>query len=155
MQIRRLAAVTALGVLAAGAYAPATAAPKAKPKPKPITKSYTLQLAPIPDPPQGSPSCANKRLEGLSIHTETFKTVGAGTLSAKVTGFAGDWDLTIYDGAGNELGVGDGTSTGGAPATAGTDTIVLGFKRASTIVVATCNFAGSPQAKGSYTYTYK
>lgn len=153
MQVRRLAAVAALGVLAASTYAPATAAPKAKPKP--ITKSYAMQLAPVPDPVQGSPSCARPELEGISIHTETFKTTGPGVLKVSITGFAGDWDITVYDGARNELGVGDGTSTGGgAPATAGVETFTMKFKKASTIAIASCNFAGSPNAKGSYTYTY-
>ena len=153
MNARRIAALAALGVVAAGVHAPADAAAKKKP---PVTKSYTMQLAPVPDPPQGTPSCSRPQLEGVSIHSETLKTTGAGTLKIMVTGFAGDWDITLYDGNHDEIAVGDGTSTGGgAPATAGTDTLELSFKKAGSYIISTCNFAGSPQAKGSYTYTYK
>lgn len=150
MQVRRIAAIAALGVVAAGAFAPATAAPKS------LTKTYAMQLLPVPDPPQGTPSCSRRQLEGVSIHSETIKTTGAGTLSVKVSGFSGDWDITVFDGEHGEEGVGDGTSTGaGAPATAGMDTYVQKFKKAQTIQISICNFAGSPSATGSYTYKYK
>lgn len=153
MQARRYVVLAAVGTVVVGLHAPADAAPKKKP---PITKSYAMQLAPVPDPPQGSPSCSRTQLEGVSIHTESLKTTGAGTLKISVSGFAGDWDITLYDGNRNLIGVGDGTSTGGgAPATAGTDTLELSFKKAGSYLISTCNFAGTPSAKGSYTYTYK
>ena len=151
MQVRRIAAIAALGVVTAGAFAPATAAPKKKP----LTKAYAMQLLPVPDPPQGTPSCARGQLEGVSIHTETIKPTGPGTLSVKVNGFAGDWDITVYDGDHTEEGVCDGTSTGGgAPNPAGEDNYVQKFKKGQTILISICNFAGSPSAKGQYTYTY-
>jgi len=150
MQVRRVAAVATLAVLAAGASAPAMAGGK-----KPITKSYTMQLMPVPDPPAGSPSCARAQLEGISIHTETLKTTGPGTLKVTVNGFGGDWDITVYD-ADGLVGVGDGTSTGGgAPATAGEDVFTQKFKKAAELKISTCNFAGTPNAKGSYTFTPK
>ena len=147
-------ATAAIALVGVGTHSPASAAKKPAKKP-PITKSYSMNLLPVPDPPQGTPSCARAQLEGVSIHTETFTTTGAGTLSAEVSGFAGDWDITVYDTDGL-VGVGDGTSTGGgAPATSGKDTFVNSWKKGTTITVKTCNFAGSPQAKGSYTFTYK
>ncbi len=156
MQISRIAAVAALGMIAVGSYAPAEAGPKPKPKPKPITKSYAMQLAPVPDPVQGSPSCARPQLENISIHTETIKPTGPGILSIKVDGFGGDWDITVFDGQHNEVAIGDGTSTGGgAPSTAGVETLVLKYKKAETILISVCNFAGTPSAKGTFTYTYK
>jgi hypothetical protein len=149
MQVRRIAAIAALGVVAAGAYAPATAAPKKKP----VSKSYEMQLLPVPDPVQGTPSCARPELEGVSIHSETLKTTGPGTLSVKVNGFAGDWDISVFEG-GELVGVGDGTSTP-STTTDGEDVFVAKFKKATTLTISTCNFLGSPSAHGEYTFTYK
>jgi len=149
MQVRRVAAVASLAVLAAGAYAPATAAGK-----QPVTKSYDMQLMPVPDPPSGTPSCARAELEGRSIHSETLKTTGPGTLTVKVNKFSGDWDISVFGPDGLE-GVGDGTSTGGAPATAGEDVFEQKFKKATTLKISICNFAGTPSAHGTYTFKYK
>jgi hypothetical protein len=152
MQVRRVATVATLAVLAAGAYAPAVAAPKKKP----ITKSWDMQLLPVPDPPSGTPSCARDELIGVSIHQELLKTTGPGTLKVKVNGFAGDWDITVYSGAKELEGVGDGTSTGaGAPSTAGEDVFEMKFKKAVSLDIRTCNFAGSPSAHGEYTFSPK
>lgn len=144
-------ATAAVALVAVGAASPATAAkPKKKP---PITKSYSMTLPPLPDPPMGT-SCTRDAAKAL-FHDETFTTTGAGTLTAEVSGFAGDWDITVFDKDGL-VGQGDGTTTGGgAPATAGKDTFISSWKKGTTITVRTCNFAGSPQAKGSYTFTYK
>ncbi|MDT7537396.1 MAG: hypothetical protein QOI82_981 [Actinomycetota bacterium] len=151
MQVRRVVAVATLAVLATGAHMPAMAAKKA-----PAHKAYDMQLLPVPDPPQGTPSCARDELIGVSIHQETLKTTGPGTLTVKVNGFSGDWDITVFSGDHELEGVGDGTSTGaGAPATAGEDTFEMKFKKATTLDIRTCNFAGSPSAHGEYTFTYK
>jgi hypothetical protein len=150
MKVRRVVPIAAIAVLAVGAYAPAMA------KAKPITKSYDMQLLPVPDPPEGTPSCSRDELIGVSIHQEKLTTKGPGTLKVKVNGFAGDWDITVYSGDKELEGVGDGTSTGGgAPATAGEDTFEMKFKKATTLDIRTCNFAGSPQAHGEYTFTPK
>jgi hypothetical protein len=150
MQVRRVATVAAVAVLAAGAYAPAMA----KAKPKPITKAYDMQLMPVPDPADTSlgNSCTRAELEGISIHTESFKVPGPGTLSVKVSGFTGDWDITVSGPDGVE-GVGDGTTTPNT--SAGEDTYVQKFKKATQLTIATCNFAGTPAAHGEYKFTYK
>jgi hypothetical protein len=149
MQVRRVVSVAAIAVLAVGAYAPAMA------KGKPITKSYDMQLAPYPNAADAN-SCSNDSLIGVAIHQEKLTTKGPGTLKVKVNGFAGDWDITVYSGDKELEGVGDGTSTGGgAPATAGEDTFEMKFKRATTLDIRTCNFAGSPSAHGEYTFTPK
>lgn len=150
-------------VLAAGATVPAVAAPKAKPKPKPITESYSLQLAPVPLPLagsglpfDGSNSCVDEELEGISIDTRTIKPTGAGTLVVDVTGFAGDWDITVMNGAGKVLGIGAGTITGD-PSSLGTDRkekAVIKLKRGSELRIAVCNFGGGPTADAKYTFTY-
>ena len=152
MQVRRVATVATVALLAAGAYAPAIAGPTKAP----VKKSYDMQLPPVPNPPSGTPTCADDALVGTAIHSETLKTTGPGTLTVKVNGFYGDWDITVYSGDKELEGVGDGTSTGaGAPATAGEDTFEMKFKKATTLDIRTCNFAGSPQAHGTYTFTYK
>jgi hypothetical protein len=152
----RLSAAVALLAASSVALVPAHAATKKKPKPPPIKKSFSMQLAPVPDPPQGT-SCTRAELEGISMHSESFKTKGAGTLTAKVNGFAGDWDITVVDGSDNSvMEVGSGTTTGGgAPSTKGEDTVSFKVKKATSFVVRYCNFAGSPQATGSYVFTYK
>jgi hypothetical protein len=150
MLVRRVVPLAAIAVLAVGAYAPAMA------KAKPVTKSYDMQLAPIPDPPQGTPSCSRDELIGVSIHQEKLTTKGPGTLKVKVNGFAGDWDITVYSGDKELEGVGDGTSTGaGAPSAAGEDTFEMKFKKAATLDIRTCNFAGGPSAHGEYTFIPK
>src|SRR4051795_9038917 len=114
-----LRTLSATVLVLAVASVPAHAA--TKPKPKPVTKTYSMQLAPVPDPPQGT-SCVDTKLEGLSMHTESLNVKGAGLLSVQVTGFTGDWDISLVDGSDNTvIDVGSGTSTGGgAPSRNGT-----------------------------------
>ena len=152
MNRRPVLAAVALVALAGASHLPAQAA---KAKPKPLTRTYAMSLAPVPNPPMGD-TCTDPRLEGVAMHTETVKTSGAGTLTAKVNGFAGDWDISITSPEGELLGVGDGTTTGGgAPAQKGEDTVALSFKKATTFNVRMCNFAGTPSATGTFTFTYK
>jgi hypothetical protein len=151
MQVRRVATVATLAVLAAGAYAPATAAPKKKP----VTKSYDMQLPPVPNPPAGTPTCADDALVGTAIHSETLKTTGPGILTVKVNGFYGDWDLTVYSGDRELEGSGTGTQTPNTSPAAGEDVFTAKFKKAVTLEIRTCNFAGTPSAHGEYNFTYK
>lgn len=146
-------ATAAVALVGVGAHSPASAA---KPKKKPITKSYSMTLPPLPDPLPSGTSCTREAVAGQFFHDEKLTTTGAGTLTVELTGFAGDWDITVFD-ADGLVGQGDGTSTGGTgvPATNGKDTFVASWKKGTTITVRSCNFAGSPQAKGSYTFTYK
>lgn len=152
MSSLRTLSATALVLVVASV--PAHAA--TKPKPKPVTKTYSMQLAPAPVPPTGT-SCTDPKLERIAMHTESLNVKGAGTLSVKVSGFSGDWDITVVDAADNEvIDVGSGTTTGGgAPATAGVDTVDVKVKRATKFLIRTCNFAGSPTATGTYTFKYK
>jgi hypothetical protein len=149
MNTRTLALVATAGAVAFGAFAPATAATKTKP----ITIEYDVQGLPNPQPLPSGTSCLEDQYEGISRTTKTIKTTGPGVLSVTLNGFSGDWDITLMDQDGEELAVGDGTSTGGgAPATNGEDTLVQKFKKASTFKVAVCNFAGTPQAHVKVSY---
>jgi hypothetical protein len=150
MQVRRVAAVASVALLAAGAYAPATAAAK---KP-PIKKSYEMQLTPLPYPPSGTPTCDEDAFAGSLIHVETLKTTGPGVLTVKVNGFYGDWDITVYSGEKELEGSGDGTTTPNTSTSAGEDVFTAKFKKPVSLEIRTCNFAGSPSAHGEYTFTY-
>jgi type 1 fimbria pilin len=147
MQVRRVATVATVGLLIAGAYAPATAAPKKKP----ITKTYDLMLLPV----QASPTdaCATPELEGISVDTQKITPTGPGFLSVKVTGYYGDWDIAVKDAEGTEIAKGSGNDTPNPGA--GTETFEMKFKKAEPLQIAICNFAGTPQGTATYTYTYK
>lgn len=157
MNVRTALPLTAALVVAAGALAPALAAP-----PKPITESWSMEHLPIPLPLVGEPSidgansCVNPDFEGISTTTKTFKTTGAGTLEVVLTGFAGDWDITVTDGTGKVLGIGSGTTTGDASSLGNdlTEKAVIKTKKPMTINVHACNFGGGPTADGTYTFTY-
>jgi hypothetical protein len=164
----RTAAPVALGlVMAAGALAPAVA----KSTPAPITESYTVQGVPVPSPLLGDPlpedpsSCMNPDLEGVSTTTKTITTKGPGTLVVGLTGFAGDWDITVLDADGEVVGEGEGTTTGGEIPVVGGGNGSLGvdnveklevtLKKAATLRIGVCNYLGGPSANAKYTFTYR
>jgi hypothetical protein len=140
-------------VVAGGALAPAFAAPA---KPKPITDEYDVRGTPYVLPPTG-PACSDPLSEGISRTTRTIKPTGAGTLVVKVTGFAGDWDTSVQNDKGAVLGTGAGTSTGETSGLTadGTEELTLKIKKAQTLNISVCNFAGGPAAHVKYVFTYK
>ena len=149
MNARQLLAISLVGIAAAAPLAPAQA------KPKEIKKSWSMTLAPFPVPAQGTPTClpADGR-EGVTKHTETLKAPAAGVLKAELTGFYGDWDITVFDAKDKALGAGGGTSTPNTSPAVGTDKITVKIKKAGTYKVVMCNFAGSPAATGKYSFVY-
>jgi hypothetical protein len=168
MKVRHTLPVALSLVVAGGSLAPALAA---KATPKPITESYVAQGTPVPAPlvgppaPEDASSCINPALEGVSTTTKTITTTGAGTLVVGLTGFAGDWDITVRDGDGEILGVGAGTTTGGevpvvggGNGSLGTDNVEkleLKLKKAATLKIGVCNYLGGPTANAKYTFTYR
>ena len=148
MQVRRVAAVASVALLAAGAYAPATAAPKKAP----LKKSYEMQLPPLAYPPTGTPTCDVDQLAGSVIHVETLKTTGPGVLTVKVNGFYGDWDITVYSGDHELEGSGEGTTTPNTSTSTAEDVFTAKFKKPVSLEIRTCNFACTPQAHGEYTF---
>ena len=149
MTPRQLVALALAGVAAAAPLAPAHA------KPKEIKKSYSMQLAPLPLPAQGTPTCLPADgQEGVNKHTETLKAPAAGVLKVEVSGFYGDWDITVFDDKGRAVGVGGGTSTPNTSASTGVDKATVKVKRPTTLRIVTCNFAGSPTANGKYSFVY-
>ena len=159
MKVRHALPVALTAVVAAGALAPALAAP---PKPKPIVEEWSMQHAPVPlplagiDGVDGTNSCTNPAFEGISTTTKTIKTKGAGTLEVTLKDFDGDWDITVMDDKGKVLAVGAGTSTPTALTASGaTEKAVVKTKKAMTLVIGSCNFLGGPTANGKIVFTYK
>jgi len=159
MKVRNALPVALSLVVAAGALAPALAAP---PKPKPIVEEWAMQHAPIPLPlagiegVDGTNSCTDPAFEGVSTTFKTIKTKGAGTLEVTVTEFSGDWDITVMDDKGRVLATGGPTTTPTALAESGaTEKAVVKTKKPMTLVIGTCNFLGGPTANGKLVFTYK
>lgn len=160
MKVRTALPVALSLILAGGALAPALAAPAKKPKP--IVLEWSMQHVPVPlpllgiDGVDGTNSC-DGTFEGVSTTTKTIKTAGAGTLVVDLSGFAGDWDITVTDDKGRVLGIGSGTTTGD-PSSLGTDLkekAVIKTKKPMTLNIAACNFLGGPTADGKAVFTYK
>ena len=150
MRSARLLPVIALGAGVAVMVAPATAAPKKKPKP--ITKSFDVTI-PVPFPANQATSECETSTKGPSEHNEVVKVLGAGTLEVVVSGFAGDWDGLIRNSKGQVLGKTSGTDAA-SPAASATDKAKIKVKKADTLTIEICNFAGGPTGKGKYTFTY-
>lgn len=148
--MNRTAALLAGCVAVVGVVAPtASAAPKAKPKP--ITKTYTA-TAPTPDPTNfagmGYSVCAQNVPQ--SFHDEPFKVPAAGTLKVELTGYLGDWDLLLMDGAREEIAFSGLTEVQGQA-----EVVQVKFKKATQTHIIACNWAGAPTGTVKYTFTYK
>lgn len=149
MRVRTAVAVAVAVTAAAGSLAPAQAAPKKKPKP--IVKSYTVQAIPHPNPPMG-PSCSGSPRD-VSENRQAIKVTGPGKLTVEVTGFVGDWDIGVFDAKDSNLAQGGGADAGNTE-TAPRETLVYKNKKAQTLNIDVCNFAGTPRANVKLVYTY-
>ncbi len=137
MQVRRIVPLAAVGVLAAGAFMPATAAPA-----KPITKTYEMQQLPG--------GCVEDGGE-LTMHLESFTATVPGKLTATIEGFEGDWDLGLRNADGAEIAAGGGSSTGAA-AVAPVERLIYKITKPGKYTVSSCNYVGTPEATGSYLF---
>ena len=144
MRIRTAAAASLALVVATGALVPAVAAP---PKPKPIKGSYGVgPLTPDPTPIALGEVCAPATPS--AIDKRQLKIPAAGTLKVDLD-FTGDWALGLRDAKGARLAESDG----GTPET--DESMQVKFKKATTVTIEACNFAGAPTATVSYLFTYK
>ncbi|MCW2573465.1 MAG: hypothetical protein QOJ09_1162 [Actinomycetota bacterium] len=147
MQVRRVATVATLAVLAAGAYAPALAAPK------PFSGSYQLTLLPDPTPnafvAAGMADCKNVNPASVDKHPLTVPRAGRLNVvldSPDPTGKGvTDWDLYVLDSAGDDLA----NSSGGTSH----EEVDIKFKAKTAITIVACNLAGQPN--GTVTYKLK
>ena len=147
MRAARLLPTLAVGTCLAVLVAPATAAAK-----KPITKSFDITI-PVPFPANQATSECETTTAGPSEHNEVVKVPAAGTLEVVISGFAGDWDGVIRNSKGQSLALTSGTDAA-SPGTNATDKAKVKIKKADTITIEICNFAGGPTGKGKYTFTY-
>jgi hypothetical protein len=131
MRTRLVLAVAPLALVAA-ATLPSSAAPKA------MSGSYTAS-APVP----GAPDC-DGTAPG-SVHTAPIKVPGAGRFTAELTGFAGDWDFYLEQNGGMLS-----SSTGSFDAT--TETVSAKIKKAGTVDILSCNWAGGPTGAVKWTF---
>ena len=140
----RLVLVTAVGAVVCGLMSTgAQAAPKG------FTKTVAFTDA-TPDPSGNAASGDDHHCHGRLPQEAPIavKIPGPGNVDVSTAGFVGDWALEVRDETGDVL-AGDDQNP---PATESTS---VRLKKASTIYILPCNLAGSPQAKVTYTYTYK
>ena len=146
MSRRPLVPLAVLGAVAALLSVPAEAAPKT------ITKTYTVTAVPFPNAQWGS-ACQEKS-PIPSDHHEEFSAPAAGTLKVVISDFQGDFDGAIVDSKGKYLAASDNAAATPNTAPGIKETTTYKVKKAQDLVIRTCNFAASPQAKVTYTFTY-
>ena len=127
--------VALLGVTAAGALA----------APKETKGSFDAAASPDPTPTGTGEVCQGITPSGR--FEVPLKIPAPGKLKVDLTGFQGDWDLTVEDKTGAILS----ESAGFVEAT--TETVAVKFKKKTEVTIVACNFAGGPTAKGSFVFT--
>ncbi len=146
MRTRTVLVAGLVAVTAAGSLAPAVAA--TKPKPKPIKIAYTASA--LPDPTSTNPVsgeiCAPT--SPGAIFSYTFKVPAAGTLDIAANNQL-DWSIAIRDADGESLASSDGGTPTDPEATS------VRFKKAGTVSIDTCNFAGEPEIDVTGLFTFK
>ena len=142
MRLRTLAVTSLVAVAAAGALAPASAAVNNKP----TTYEYEVgPLTPDPSPIALGEICAP--VTPSAIHAEPFKVPGPGTLKVDID-FVGDWALGMRDA---KKGTRLAESDGGTPET--DESMQVKFKKATEVLIESCNFAGGPNATVTAVFT--
>lgn len=148
---RKPAAVVVVLVLCL-AIAPASA----KGRRRVITETYTARALPYPDMTPGAVPPAKGSCQYQTYIGEDprrwFKAPGSGTLTVRMDGFAGDWDLYLLDGIFRLIvGSTQNQITEGAPAN---EELVLGMTRGQAVYIAPCNWLGQPEVEVTYEYVY-
>jgi hypothetical protein len=129
-------------VVAAGAFAPAQAAPPAS-----FSKTVTF-VDSTPDPTAfflGPEHCMGRLPAEQPVEVEI---PASGVVKVAISGFTGEWSLMITDPKGRVITTADAD----APATEST---TFRMRRAGTIHILPCNIAGTFEAQLTYSYTYK
>ncbi len=147
MRTRTLLATALVGAVALGSASPSFAA-KPKPKPKPINGSFTATATPDPtsNAPANNTGTCDPKTPTARV-TQKFTVPAAGSLHVNVNNKL-DWTADLRD-AGGELAGSDG----GDPQTL--EVLDYFFKKKTAVTIGVCNFAGEPQIKVTYTFTYK
>ena len=139
---RTVLLAAATGVLAAGAFAPALAAPPAS-----FSKTVTF-VDGTPDPSAfflGPEHCMGRLPAEQPV---AVNIPGPGGVDVAISGFTGEWSLMITDKDGDVIATADAD----APATESTS---FRMKRAGKINILQCNLAGTSEATLKYGWKYK
>lgn len=75
-----------------------------------------------------------------------LKVPAAGKLAVELTGYVGDWDLTLESKSGDIMASSAGFEVP-------VESFSVKFKKAAEVTIVACNFAGGPTAKGSFVFT--
>lgn len=148
MRTRTALAASLTAVVALGALSPAVAAPaKPKPKPKPIVMTYDATATPdatttLPEPVERS--C--DPVTPTARHRTAFKVPAAGTLKVELDNTL-DWAVAVRQG-GKLLASADGET----PEVK--ETVVVKLRKAGTVDLDACNFAGEPVVPVKVTFTF-
>jgi hypothetical protein len=153
--MRKLIAAFAILGLVAGAFA----APAVAGKKKHIMDSFDAQLLPFPKLAawgdavgMTQPGCLAGQKD-VNYMTVDFTAPFAGTLSATMAGFTGDWDLYITDAEGIPLIRSENDQIqGGAAAEEAVEWIL---KPKQTVGISPCNWLGAPNATVDYMFMGK
>lgn len=138
MRTRLVLTVLPLALVGVVAATPGTAAPKE------TTGKFTAAGSPDPSATAGE---VCQGLNPASRFEVPLKITSPSKFTVEISGYAGDWDLTVESKTGAILG----SSAGFVEATK--ETITLKIKKATEIVVVACNFSGGPTANGTYKIT--
>ncbi len=138
MRLRTVAVTSLAAVAAAGALAPALAAP-----PKPIVQKYEATATPDPTTSNVTEIC--DPVTPTAKHSTEFKIPAAGTLKVELDNTL-DWAIGIRQNG--KLLVG---ADGGTPEVK--EVASTKFKKPGTVSIDVCNFAGEPVVPVTATYT--
>ncbi|HEX2295996.1 MAG TPA: hypothetical protein VHN37_11880 [Actinomycetota bacterium] len=154
---KALASLIALGLVASFSMSPALAGKKKAKKKVTKTIEETIDVTAVPFPNYSSytatatPGCT-AGVEGVHKATRSFETPGAGTLTLSMSGFTGDWDLYVFDGA-VAIARSDNEQVGPTMAPA-EEKIEMPLEKGKTYDLVVCNWAGAPQASAQLKYVY-
>ncbi len=145
MRLRTPLLTAVLCVVAAGALAPAQAAPK----PKSYEGSVAFQDT-TPDPTGNSAATDQEHCRGELPREKgvTLKVANPGVVTVSISGFQGDWTLMVTDDKDKTLGGADVNPPD-------YENAVITLKKPATIVMYPCNLVGSFDATLSWAYRYK
>jgi hypothetical protein len=150
---KSLATLIAVGLVLASLAAPALAGKKK------ISDSFSAQLFPFPKlaawgDPAGltQPGCLSGQKD-VHYMTVDFTAPAAGTLTASMAGFTGDWDLYLTDADGIPLIRSENDQIQGSAAPE--EDVYMDLKPKQTVGISPCNWLGAPDAEVTYTFVYK
>lgn len=144
--MRRVLTLIILGSLLVGASSmPASAAKKKRT----VTDEWQVIAAPFPGAEDHSDPATECGLEDVSYTIHSFSTPGKGTLTTRLSGFEGEWDLYVTDGDGTLLGSSVNFMAGPQ------EEVTLKLPAKAEINIYACNFLGGPTADADLKYTYK